>query len=76
LQRMGIQAISKGWWMNTEHTFSHIHWQMRVYRFEMERINSMPEGYRWATMDEIDQAALPNVFLRILKQYRDQTNVQ
>jgi A/G-specific adenine glycosylase len=75
LKQAGLTVKPKGWWMDTEHTFSHIHWQMRVYRYESSQVKDLivPERYRWASLDEVDQSALPNVFLRILKQYRKET---
>ncbi|TBL71176.1 A/G-specific adenine glycosylase [Paenibacillus thalictri] len=65
--------------MDAEHTFSHIHWEMQVYRCRIksgwsgkEQLPQLtPYHYRWLAPDELPQYAFPNVFLRIMKQYRD-----
>ncbi|MNJ01442.1 hypothetical protein D3C73_1610750 [compost metagenome] len=31
----------------------------------------LPPRYRWMSWEELDQLAFPNVFLRILKAYRE-----
>ncbi len=74
LHQLGIQVEPLSWFMDTDHTFSHIHWQMRVYRCRAVEPNpvELPDRYRWASIEELDQAAWPNVFLRIMKQYTNQ----
>ncbi|MEF3313643.1 A/G-specific adenine glycosylase [Paenibacillus sp. GYB004] len=67
--------------MDAEHTFSHIHWQMRVYRCRFAGLagraaeNGSAAGdsddgnvFLWFGERELEQYALPNVFLKILKQ--------
>ncbi len=59
------------WFMDAEHTFSHIHWTMRVYRVEAPTgAPAFPPHYRWASVRDLEQMAMPNVFLRILKHAR------
>lgn len=63
-----------GWFMNVQHTFSHIHWNMQVYlcfKAEDFNIESGHLEYRWISLDEREQYAFPNVFLRILKEYEE-----
>ncbi|HEY0827100.1 MAG TPA: NUDIX domain-containing protein, partial [Bacilli bacterium] len=82
----GVQVLPGHWFMNTEHIFSHIHWNMKVYRFKSElaqefdvkakqptlpSIIQPSEQYQWITLDEMDKYPFPNVFLRILKAYAE-----
>ncbi|WP_248929734.1 A/G-specific adenine glycosylase [Paenibacillus hamazuiensis] len=71
-------AIEPGeWFMDAEHTFSHIHWDMKVYRCRLKQDwaagghlpQLTPYHYRWMAADELDRYAFPNVFLRIMKSY-------
>ncbi|MBD0382354.1 A/G-specific adenine glycosylase [Paenibacillus sedimenti] len=62
------------WFMDTEHVFSHIVWNMKVYRAKLGDIGRQRDGgdwvpfhYRWVNADELHQYAFPNVFLRIMK---------
>jgi A/G-specific adenine glycosylase len=68
----GIRVRSIEWFMNTEHTFSHIHWNMQVYRCLFiepqgrERMGNEFGEYRWIDPQELAHYAFPNVFLRII----------
>lgn len=72
-----IQVAPDEWYMNTEHVFSHIHWQLDVYRCKLgDAADSavalpalLPYHYRWVGADELEQYAFPNVFLRIMGAY-------
>lgn len=76
--------------MTAEHIFSHIHWYMRVFRFQEAAALSALAGfaelavaepqaaydegeraeeYRWITLEDMEELAFPNVFLKILHQY-------
>lgn len=64
------------WYMHAGHTFSHIHWEMDVFRCRLEtsplgtdRGPLLPSHYRWLAREEMEQYAFPNVFLRILNRY-------
>ncbi|TXK82678.1 A/G-specific adenine glycosylase [Paenibacillus sp. N3.4] len=66
------------WLMDTEHIFSHIVWKMKVYRAVLGDTNRQGNGgewipfhYRWVSLDELDQYAFPNVFLRIMKEWQE-----
>ncbi|HZG55176.1 A/G-specific adenine glycosylase [Paenibacillus sp.] len=53
-----------------EHTFSHIHWNVRVHRFTAAAAAlaaEPPEPYRWVDRDGLARHPLPNVFVRMLK---------
>lgn len=71
----GIQALPGEWFMNTEHTFSHIRWNMKVYRFKEDSSSasdvSATKQYKWIALDKMDKYPFPNVFLRILKAYAE-----
>jgi len=66
------------WFMKTEHTFSHIHWEMQVVvcRLASSLLPSgsefpLPSHYQWLDRESMGQYAFPNVFLRILNRYFD-----
>lgn len=46
LAEVGIDVKPEGAYMDAEHTFSHIHWNLRVFRFRdvAERINNVAES--------------------------------
>lgn len=74
--------------MDAEHTFSHIHWRLRVYRCRFMGLADGPDAsdgevavrpadedesrdggvFLWFGEKELGQYALPNVFVKILKQ--------
>ncbi|MEI7025842.1 A/G-specific adenine glycosylase [Paenibacillus sp. y28] len=57
--------------MEVEHVFSHLIWNMQVYRCVMASgpagMLNVPETYRWVRPDELESYALPNVFLKMFK---------
>ena len=71
----GVALVPELWLMDAEHIFSHIRWDMRVYRCR-ERLEAagrrpaaLPAHYRWLAPGELERYAFPNVFLRILDAY-------
>lgn len=59
--------------MNAEHIFSHIHWNLKVYKGSLGEMNDsgersgwIPFHYRWIGLNELEQYAFPNVFLKII----------
>jgi A/G-specific adenine glycosylase len=65
------------WFINAEHAFSHIHWDMLVYRCSFAAVtqaaeapSSLPPHYRWLNLNEMEQYPFPNVFLRIINEYK------
>ncbi|NBI30131.1 A/G-specific adenine glycosylase [Chengkuizengella sp. YPA3-1-1] len=58
------------------HVFSHIYWDMKVFRFKEDHsliekdLMQQKNKYRyvWISLHEVDQYVFPNVFLRIFKQ--------
>jgi A/G-specific adenine glycosylase len=73
----GIGLVPMEWLMNAEHTFSHIHWDMLVYRCSFTAViqaaeapSSLPPQYRWLNLNEMEQYPFPNVFLRIINEYK------
>lgn len=72
----GVSLVPLGWLMSAEHTFSHIQWNLNVYRCQPtadaagRQIQPMLQpNYCWLAPSEMDKYAFPNVFLRILNQY-------
>ena len=73
----GLNIVPIKWQMNTEHIFSHILWDMKVYhcRYEANGMtvdlrgdNHLPPHYHWLDPSEMNKFPFPNVFLRILKE--------
>jgi A/G-specific adenine glycosylase len=71
-----IGIIPKRWFMQAEHTFSHIHWDMQVVVCGLEPgvipSNSyvlLPSHYQWVDAATMENFAFPNVFLKILRAY-------
>ncbi len=115
----GAAVLPVEWLMDAEHLFSHIRWDLAVYRCRpapdfgaggtaaqgyaaaesaaryggaaadgaapmgsapgaayaapglAQSRGGLPPRYRWMSWEEMDQLAFPNVFLRILKAYRE-----
>ena len=79
----GYAVNPKEFWKIAEHTFSHIHWNLQVYRCEQaehmvspamvaERIETYKtEGYvyKWIGPNDMETMAFPNVFLKLLKEH-------
>lgn len=66
----GVDVVPAEWLRDAEHTFSHIRWDMDVYRCRLNGPSdgsaALPPNYRWLHPEEMEQYAFPNVFLRIL----------
>jgi A/G-specific adenine glycosylase len=74
LQEVGMVVSPREWIMDVEHTFSHIHWNMKVYRCRLGEENRneekeiwMPFHYRFIGTEEMGDYAFPNVFARIMQ---------
>ncbi|MCR8643095.1 A/G-specific adenine glycosylase [Paenibacillus sp. N1-5-1-14] len=72
-----IPVTASDWVMDVEHTFSHIQWQMSVYRGRIADEKAgvqgfLPFHYRWMAQEEMEKYAFPNVFIRVLDHYFDQ----
>jgi A/G-specific adenine glycosylase len=75
LQEAGMIVSPREWMMDVEHTFSHIHWNMKVYRCRLgeesrseEKEIWMPFHYRFIGTEEMGEYAFPNVFVRIMQE--------
>ncbi|NDI35147.1 A/G-specific adenine glycosylase [Chengkuizengella sediminis] len=72
----GIELRNGHYMFDINHVFSHIFWDMKVYRFKenhslIEKDLIQRESgyhYAWISLQEVDQYVFPNVFLRIFKQ--------
>ena len=71
----GLNIVPIEWQMNEEHIFSHILWDMKVYRcryeanamtIDLRGDNHLPPHYHWLDPNEMNKFPFPNVFLRIL----------
>jgi len=75
-----VWVTPREWFMDTEHTFSHIHWNMKVYRCRLGDETAHQRGagewipfrYRWVGPEELESYAFPNVFVRIMKAWQEE----
>ncbi|WP_211748373.1 A/G-specific adenine glycosylase [Paenibacillus sp. Marseille-Q4541] len=79
----GYPARPEAFWKLAEHTFSHIHWNLQLYRCKetdevlsssmvAEQIEAYKtEGYvyKWIGPEDMETMAFPNVFLKLLKEH-------
>ncbi|MBV6717089.1 A/G-specific adenine glycosylase [Paenibacillus chitinolyticus] len=75
-----VDVLPQGWIADTNHTFSHLYWDMKVYRCRLGGQGGAPAGqlpyrYRWMSPEELERYAFPNVFLRVLKMYAGEQGV-
>ncbi|KIL42219.1 adenine glycosylase [Gordoniibacillus kamchatkensis] len=77
LQDETLDVLPQEPFMHAEHTFSHIHWDMQVYRCRLASADGKTGGalpeltpfhYRWMGHEEMEQYAFPNVFVRIFRE--------
>jgi A/G-specific adenine glycosylase len=70
LHEEGISVVPDHFLMHAEHTFSHIHWNLRVYRCTAAaNDSSLPANYRYIEAKDMEELAFPKVFLTILNSY-------
>ncbi|MCI3927244.1 A/G-specific adenine glycosylase [Paenibacillus sp. TRM 82003] len=50
-----------------EHTFSHIHWHLRVHRLRASADIVPPTPYAWIDREAMERHPLPNVFVKLMK---------
>jgi len=68
----GARVLPERWLTDAEHTFSHIRWDLRVYRCSLlGDEEALPPDYRWLHPDERARYAFPNVFLKLIADYFD-----
>ncbi|MVO99786.1 A/G-specific adenine glycosylase [Paenibacillus lutrae] len=72
-----VDVLPQEWIADTNHTFSHLYWDMKVYRCRLGGSAGAPAGqlpyrYRWMAPEEMERYAFPNVFLRVLKMYEEE----
>lgn len=79
----GVPVQPIGHVMDAEHTFSHIQWNMGVYRCKWQDVppaalqaaesaaayETGEENFRWIHVQDMERYAFPNVFIRILNAY-------
>lgn len=79
----GVPVQPIGHVMHAEHTFSHIQWNMGVYRCKWQDVppaalqaaesaaayETGEENFRWIHVQDMERYAFPNVFIRILNAY-------
>ncbi|MFK7691501.1 A/G-specific adenine glycosylase [Paenibacillus sp. HJGM_3] len=75
-ERLGLRVEPGEWLMAAEHTFSHIQWQLDVYRCRFEGFveggervgDTEASHWQWIDASDMDRFAFPNVFLRIIRE--------
>lgn len=70
----GLAIVPEEWLTDAEHTFSHLKWDMAVFRCRLAAApagqpETLPPGYAWMAAHELPRYAFPNLFLRIIGEY-------
>lgn len=65
----GIHAEPVEAYCDAEHTFSHIQWQMRVYRCKALSEMALPPGYAYIEREHMAEYAFPNLFVKLIQGY-------
>ncbi|WP_040949597.1 A/G-specific adenine glycosylase [Gorillibacterium massiliense] len=65
----GIGIFPEAWLTDAEHIFSHIRWEMQVFRCRLAAGAALPPHYRWMAPEERERYAFPNLFVRIIDEF-------
>lgn len=67
-EAFGIEAVPQQLFARVEHTFSHLHWDMRVYDCTLVSGEVREsETVRWVRLDELNQFAFPVAHAKVAK---------
>ena len=68
----GLRVIPEAWLTDAEHTFSHLRWEMRVFRCRPAEGSpaELPPGYAWMGAGEEKRYPFPNLFVRLIGAFR------
>ncbi|WP_234340315.1 NUDIX domain-containing protein [Gorillibacterium timonense] len=67
----GLRIVPEEWLTDAEHTFSHLRWDMRVFRCRLApgAGEQLPPGYAWMAADEESRYPFPNLFVRLIRDF-------
>jgi len=68
----GLRVVPEAWLTDAEHTFSHLRWDMRVFRCRLAvgSREQLPPGYAWMGEEEEALYPFPNLFARLISAFR------
>ncbi|MEO3946514.1 A/G-specific adenine glycosylase [Gorillibacterium sp. CAU 1737] len=67
----GLRLVPEAWLTDAEHTFSHLRWDMRVFRSRLApgAGAALPPGYAWMAAGEEALYPFPNLFVKLLQAF-------
>ena len=70
LTELGIAAAGVQKWGTARHIFTHMDWDMHIYRCEAESKQAVGQPHRWIGKEETDQYPFPKVYQKILSRIK------
>ena len=70
LTELGIAASGVQKWGTARHIFTHMDWDMHIYRCEAESKQAVGQPHRWIGKEETDQYPFPKVYQKILSRIK------
>ena len=70
-ENYGIEAVDPQAILEKSHIFTHMKWNMRIFRLKLLSIVDIdyPE-IQWVSLEEIDRYAIPTAFLKVIKEIK------
>lgn len=56
-------------WMNVQHTFSHIHWNLQIYELNQYE-GKLPDYFTWINKDQLSELAFPKAYQEAIKRIK------
>ena len=74
MREFGLEIkVEKEPWMFVEHTFSHLKWQLSMYRFEKQNLvvakdqESLPSNWQWVNREQMERLSFPKAYKQVVK---------
>ncbi len=64
--RLGLMVHLKDEWINVQHTFSHIHWDLKIYKID-EIVDIFPEEWIWVKKEQLKQLTFPKAYHAVIE---------
>lgn len=66
-KKYGLVIQPESLLLKTEHTFTHRHWKMKVYKCTLSSFDSMMPTMQWATVSIMEKLTIPTAYQAILQ---------